>query len=209
MTSRLKTTISTYDDSAAAYADKFMDYAPYREMMIRFRDSYVPEGAAVLDIGCGPGNNAVLMTGKKASVTGIDLSAEMVSLAKAHMPSGDFCFRVGDIRDLSGLGTFDVVIASFCIVHISPEEARGVITEVASCLAPGGALYLSFMVGKKDGYETAGFSGGRKLHFTYHDPEAVKGWLAENHLAVEETHLSDYPEPDGSITTDMFLFVRK
>jgi len=207
MTDSLKTTISTYDDCAGAYADKFMDYPEYREMMIRFRDTYVVEGAAVLDIGCGPGNNAALLCEKKVALTGIDLSAEMVSLARAHVPSGDF--RVGDIRDLSGLGTFDVVIASFCIVHITPEEARGVIKEAASLLAPGGVLYLSFMVGKKDGYDTASFSGGGKLHFTYHDPEAVNGWLAENQLTVVETHLSDYPEEDGSITTDTFLFIRK
>ncbi|SCY07891.1 aminotransferase class I/II-fold pyridoxal phosphate-dependent enzyme [Desulfoluna spongiiphila] len=207
MTDSLKTTISTYDDCADAYADKFMDYPAYREMMIRFRDTYVKKGAAVLDIGCGPGNNAALLSEKKVALTGIDLSAEMVNRARAHVPSGDF--RVGDIRDLSGLGTFDVVIASFCIVHITPEEARGVIKEAASLLVPGGALYLSFMVGKKDGYETTSFSGGGEIHFTYHDPEAVKGWLAENQLSVVETHLSDYPEGDGSITTDTFLFIRK
>ncbi|WP_300673193.1 class I SAM-dependent methyltransferase [Desulfoluna sp.] len=207
MTKHMETTIRTYDQCAGAYADKFMDYPAYQEMMVRFRDRYVTDGDAVLDIGCGPGNNAVLLSEKKVRLTGIDLSPEMVKRAQAHVPQGDF--QVGDIRALPEIGPFHAVIASFCIVHITSAEARKVIDKVASLLAPGGALYLSFMVGKQDGYETACFSDGGEIHFIYHDPDQVKDWLAENHLSIVETHQSDYPEPDGSLTTDIFLFVRK
>lgn len=207
MTPCTATTINTYDQCAGAYADKFMDYPTYREMMTRFRDGYVTEGDAVLDIGCGPGNNAKLLREKGVRLTGIDLSAEMVTLAKAHVPGGDF--RVGDIRELPEIGPFDAVVASFCIVHITPGETRELMARIASLLVPGGALYLSFMVGKNDGYEATSFSSGGEIHFTYHDPDQIVGWLADNDLSVVESRQSDYPEADGSVTTDIFLFARK
>ena len=202
-----ETTIGTYDRCADAYADKFMDYPEYQKMMVRFRDGYVKAGDAVLDIGCGPGNNAKVVGEKGVTLMGIDLSAEMVARAKTHVPTG--FFRKGDMRRIYETGPFDVVIASFCIVHLLPEEARSLLHRVASLLSPGGTFYLSFMVGKKDGFETTSFSGGGEIHFVYHDPDQIKGWLEETELVIEESHQRDYAEDDGSMTTDTFLFIRK
>lgn len=207
MTDSTKTTIDTYDQCADAYAEKFMEYPEYQKMMVRFRDGYVKAGDAVLDIGCGPGNNAKIVSEKGVILMGIDLSADMVERAKSHVPTG--FFRKGDMRRIYETGPFDVVIASFCIVHLIPEETRELIHKMASLLESGGALYLSFMVGKKDGFETTSFSGDGEIYFVYHDPDQIKGWLKETHLTVVESHLSDYTEEDGSITTDAFLFIRK
>jgi len=207
MPERTKTTIDTYDQCADAYTDKFMNYPKYQEMMVRFRDGFIKEDDAVLDIGCGPGNNGKIVSEAGVTLMGIDLSAEMVARAKANVPTG--FFRKGDIRRIYEKGPFDVMIASFSIVHLLPEETRELIHRVAELLVPGGTFYLSFMVGKKDGFETTSFSGGGEIHFTYHDPEQIKAWLEETNLTIEETHVSDYPEDDGSITTDTFLFIRK
>ena len=76
----------------------------------------------ILDIGCGPGNNAKILSGKNQSynISGVDLSSEMIALAKINAPN---CyFTVADIRELVPDKRYDVIIVSFCIVHLSADE---------------------------------------------------------------------------------------
>ena len=207
MTEKMETTIATYDKCADAYAERFMNYPDYQKMMVLFRDKYIKAGDAVLDIGCGPGNNAKIVSETEVTLMGIDLSAEMVEQAKTHVPTG--FFRKGDMRRIYETGPFDVVIASFCIVHLQAEEARSLFHRLAALLEPGGVLFLSFMVGKENGFETTRFSDGEEIFFVYHDTDQIKEWLAEVELKVVEHHDQDYTEEDGTITTDTFLFVQK
>ena len=53
-----------------------------------------------LDLGCGPGNIAkqLELCGKDISVTGIDLSEEMIELARRNVTSATFYCH--DIRDI-------------------------------------------------------------------------------------------------------------
>ncbi|MCP4116279.1 MAG: class I SAM-dependent methyltransferase [Desulfobacteraceae bacterium] len=197
-----KTTLA-YDNNAAKYADKFMSFAPYGEKIRRFRDRYVKENSTLLDLGCGPGNNAAILSRMEGvRITGLDLSREMVRLAKAHVPEGDF--RVTDLRELDFKEHCDVVVASFCIVHLTLEETASLIRKIGTILKSGGHLYLSFMEGRGQGFETTSFSED-EIFFNYYDRDTITALLAQNHLAVVETLEGEYEEQDGSVTTDIFM----
>lgn len=201
-------TTQTYNNCADAYEAKFSDYADYREMMARFVSGYLKAGASVLDLGCGPGIHAeFLMDAGAGSLFGVDLSVEMVERARARVPLGRF--EVGDMRGLSFFETFDVVVAAFCIVHLAGDEVKALLSRIGEWLNPGGSLFLSFMTGKEDGFETTSFSSGESIHFCYHDKAFVQSHLMAFGLEVVEEHGQAYPEPDGSLTTDCFLFCRK
>lgn len=94
----------------------------YYEDHYRYMRFLVPEGARVLDIGCGTGD-LLAAIGAPGSV-GVDLSAAMVAVAQHDNP--EFTYHVGDIEDpdlISQLeGPFDVIILSDAIGSLEDIE---------------------------------------------------------------------------------------
>lgn len=87
-------------------------------------------GHRVLDAGCGPGDLAIALATRGADVVGVDLSPELVAIARrrtaeARVP-GRLEFRAGDMLD-PGLGDFDTVVAMDSLIHYAPEQAVGAV----------------------------------------------------------------------------------
>ncbi|KGK82439.1 methylase [Desulfosporosinus sp. HMP52] len=205
---RISKTITAYDKNSLAFNDKFIDYPPYQNMISEFINLLKPV-TKVLDLGCGPGNVArqLMLAGKNFTLKGIDLSEEMIKLARKNAPAGNFSCE--DIRDISfNAESFDAIFLSFCIVHLNHTEVISLLEKVSNYLMREGKLYLSFMEGKKDGFENTSFSK-EEIYFFYHSANRVKKILEDNHLSIIELKKQNYPESDGSITTDVFIFAEK
>lgn len=72
------------------------------------RAAGVGPGKAVLDVGCASGVAAAVAAELGAQVAGIDAAPALIELARARVPSGDFC--VADMEDLPFPdASFDVV----------------------------------------------------------------------------------------------------
>lgn len=72
----------------------------------------------ILDVGCGPGLYAKKLTKKSAKVKGIDLSEELIKIARQENPKLDF--KVGDIEKLPYKNSeFDIVLATLVLGHLS------------------------------------------------------------------------------------------
>ena len=94
-------------------------------------------GARLLEIASGTGHLAEAAMRRGATVTGIDVAANMVALARARVPGARF--EAGDAEALRFEdGCFDAVACSFGLVHLE-RPSRG-IEEAARVLAPGGRL---------------------------------------------------------------------
>jgi ubiquinone/menaquinone biosynthesis C-methylase UbiE len=89
----------------------------YQDQQKYFR-FLVPESLRVLEIGCGLGD--LLAAVKPGRGLGIDLSDEMVKLAQRRHPHIEF--RVGDADALNLDETFDVIILSDVVGHLSDVE---------------------------------------------------------------------------------------
>ncbi|AET67782.1 methylase involved in ubiquinone/menaquinone biosynthesis [Desulfosporosinus orientis DSM 765] len=205
---RISKTITAYDKHCDVYNDKFKEFEPYVQKIKEFIELLEP-GMKVLDLGCGPGNvsRQLMLSGKEFSIEGIDLSEEMVKLARKNVPSGKFSCR--DLRDISfPAESFDAILLSFCIVHLDGTEMADLLKKVAKYLKQERRLYLSFMEGKKDGFEKTSFSE-EELFFYYHSLEKVQDILKDNHLSINKLTKQGYLESDGSITTDVFIFASK
>ncbi len=99
----------------------------------------VGAGDRVLDVATGTGAVAAGAVARGATVTGVDISEEMLALARERVPQGRFL--VADAEELSLGDEFDAVIAGFLLNHLPhPERATGA---WASALAPRGRLALS------------------------------------------------------------------
>jgi SAM-dependent methyltransferase len=103
-------------------------------------------GHSVLDVGCGPGTISADLAARVApgSVTGIDLSQEVIELAIRNVAQDEavnIAFLVDDVYDLHfDDGTFDVVYAHQVLQHLS-EPVRA-LREMRRVLAPGGVVAL-------------------------------------------------------------------
>jgi SAM-dependent methyltransferase len=118
---------SAYD----AYTARFTSYG----IDPLIQAASIAPGHAVLDVCCGTGLVAQAAAGQGASVTGIDISEDMIAMAKAK---GFVCqFQVGDAEALPfGDGHFDRVICNFGLYHL-PEPDRA-IAEAARVSRPDG-----------------------------------------------------------------------
>lgn len=204
-------TIDAYNKNAKTYANKFDNYEVYQKKISDFHLKYVAKGAHILDLGCGPGNNirTILEIDSTCSFTGIDLSKEFIKIAKQRFPQFGFLQR--NICELEIESTYDVVLASFCIVHLTNEETTDFIRSLSSIIAKNGFLYLSYMSamnGEKSGFESTSFSK-EEIFFNYYQDQFIVDLLRKNGISVLEIGKEEYLETDGSKTIDTFIYGKR
>jgi ubiquinone/menaquinone biosynthesis C-methylase UbiE len=108
------------------------------------RSGRIRPGERVLDIACGTGNTALMARARSAVVTGLDLTPELLEIARkraAEEGYGDITWKVGDAEDMPFPdGTFDVVVSS-CGLMFAPDQQK-VANEVARVTRPGGRIAI-------------------------------------------------------------------
>jgi SAM-dependent methyltransferase len=106
------------------------------------------QGERVLDVGSGAGTDslvAALMVGLEGTVTGIDMTPEMLDKARAgaaKLGVGNVAFVEGEAERLPfGDASFDVVVSNGVIDLIPDKDA--VFSELHRVLVPGGRLQIA------------------------------------------------------------------
>lgn len=106
------------------------------------RVARVRAGERVLDVATGTGITAIAARERGAQVTGIDLTPELIEVARAKAAATGFTdidFREGDAENLSFAdGSFDVVLST-CGHMFAPDQER-VASELARVIRPGGRV---------------------------------------------------------------------
>ncbi|SEA49246.1 Methyltransferase domain-containing protein [Desulfuromusa kysingii] len=201
-------TINSYNESAECFAAKFMDFAPYKNKILHFQENYASHAKSLIDLGCGPGNVSKIFFDQNPSyeITGFDLSEEMVNQAKQNVPNGQF--YVGDLRSIDLQETYDIAIASFCIVHLSNKETEKFIQNISKIINHNGYLYLSFMEGNKTQYEATCFSE-KEIYFNYFKRAVIIKLLEKAGFEIKEISEQNYKEDSGETTKDLFVFAQK
>ncbi len=97
-------------------------------------------GLTLLDAGCGTGALAVEAARRGAAVTAIDISAQLVGIARDRTPAdlgadgfrgGSIDFRVGDMLD-PALGQFDHVVAMDSLIHYPVADIVATVAALAA-----------------------------------------------------------------------------
>ena len=104
-------------------------------------------GPDVLDLGCGTGNLTMRMARLNLQVTGVDLSPEMLAVARRKIPP-EAAVRwvqtgVAELIDHFAAGSFDTIASVLLFSELSDAEQRLVLRECHGLLRTGGRLILA------------------------------------------------------------------
>jgi SAM-dependent methyltransferase len=103
----------------------------------------LPHGAAVLDLGCGPGRPITqILVDAGLDVHGIDAAPAMVEAFRRNFPEVPVACESVLASSFFGR-TFDGVLAWGLMFLLSPEEQRRLIASIASALGRGGRLLFT------------------------------------------------------------------
>jgi SAM-dependent methyltransferase len=140
---------ASYDQVAETYADTFFDELDRKPFDRDFLDAFAERlrgTGLVLDVGCGPGHVARYLNERGVEVAGVDLSSEMVDVARRLNPGLRF-----DVGDMAALGVEDAglagLVAFYSIIHIPREGVPGVLREFRRAIRSGGELVISVHAG--------------------------------------------------------------
>ena len=109
----------------------------------------------VLDLGCGTGLHDVELAREGHSVTGVDMSTQMLAIAEARratLPAelrNRLCFQAGDVRSVRLGSTFDAVISLFHVMSYMAGDGdfAAALATARTHLNPGGAFLFDFWYG--------------------------------------------------------------
>lgn len=139
---------ASYDAVAEDYAAKFLDEFDHKPADRELLDEIAATvTGTICDLGCGPGHLARYLADRGADVVGVDLSAEMVAVARRLHPG--LRFEQGNMLDLDLVadGEWAAVVAFYSLIHIDRPRVPDALREIHRVIAPSGLFAVSAHVG--------------------------------------------------------------
>src|SRR5215218_9435533 len=130
---------AAHDVLAEVYADRLagaLDAMPIERAVLGLFAELVTPGGTVGDIGCGTGRLAPFLAGRGLTPRGVDLSPEMVRVARRDHRK--FRFDVADLRALPFADAeLDGVVCWYSLMYLAPVHRPAAYNELARVLKPG------------------------------------------------------------------------
>ncbi|MET7859329.1 methyltransferase domain-containing protein [Streptomyces sp. NPDC005318] len=185
----VRTTRASYDTVAEDYAELLrteLGQKPLdRAMLAAFVELVrAADAGPVADIGCGPGRVTGHLRSMGLTARGIDLSPQMVAVARRTYP--DLRFDVGSMNALDlADGSLGGIVAWYSIIHTPPELLPEVFAEFHRVLAPGGHVLLAFKAGDEIRHLEHAYGHPLALDVYWLEPARVAELLNRAGLVVD------------------------
>jgi len=135
--------INCYEDADRADAYASLEFANTYYLAYRDLPAIISEhvaGTRALDFGCGTGRSSRFLQKLGFDVIGVDVSEDMLRIARASDPCGDYRLVPGDNLSEFGVGTFDLVLSAFAFDNISAAMKVRIFSDLHSLLTPKGII---------------------------------------------------------------------
>ena len=142
----MNTTIEYYENNAESFSQGTLN-VDFSDVQDRFA-SLMPDGAFVLDFGCGSGRDTKYFLGRGFKVDAIDGSEKLCKIASENtgIEVRNMLFSELDADEI-----YDGIWACSSILHLPKEELRDVFGRMIRALKKGGYIYTSFKYGEAEG----------------------------------------------------------
>jgi tRNA (cmo5U34)-methyltransferase len=176
---------------AGGYDKIISTVVPHQQELIRIALAYLPPNPAdILELGCGTG----ILTGKLldacpgAAVTGLDISDEMLDIARNKPGLCGASFITRDIRRAWPGRGYDAIVSSLCLHHLSPREREKVLHRAARALRPGGRFICGDIFRAEHDWEERLLTGAweRAMRDTGAGENVISGMLAQRSHRLPE-----------------------
>lgn len=138
----------------------------------------LPKQGSVLDVGCGSGYVAAIFERRGFRVRGIDVSKNMLKLARKNAPKSRF--RRMNMRRLDfPKNSFDGVVCLYSIFHVPRRFHLGILRSFRGVLKPKGLLAIHMGWGGYVGIEEDFLGSGTALYWSHYGKERNLELLAE------------------------------
>ena len=172
---------------------------PWERFLAELADR-LPDGARVLDLGCGDGSKTRRLA-ERFEVVGVDISEEQLRLARDEVPAATFV--QADLAELDFPGaSFDSVTAFYSITHVPREDHEALFGRIRGWLKPGGLFLAS--LGARGSEDWTGEWLGVEMFFSSHDADTNRRLLRELGFRLLVDEVVAMREPEGEAA---FLWV--
>lgn len=173
-----KIAISTYNKIASKYSGLYFNDLSDLPQIDRFLAELKPS-SKILDIGCGPGEFTKYLLEKGFDVEGIDLSPEMVKIAKEKVPNGKF-FQM-DMRTLNyPVNFFDALLVAYSLIHIPSVDIYKTLEGFKKVLKPNGLVFIITQKGQPDQIVDEPLRKSEKMFINFFTKERIANFLNES-----------------------------
>jgi len=197
-----KSLIKAYDHMASSY-DKNRGLFDMTGVLNDFYQSLEIKKGSLLDAGCGAGEPCADWFIKRGwQVTGVDLSDNMLSLAKEYVPEMKrICSAMQEV-DFSD-NSYEAITAIYSIFHLSPDDQSLMFKKFFKWLKSKGSLLFTYAT--KEYTKADNFSGyldfmGEKFYYSHRTPGELKKELSDIGFIIESFKYRD-------IGNETFLWV--
>ena len=152
----------------------------------------IPPGSHVLELGCGAGIPMTAALAEGRTVTGVDISATQLDMARRNVPGATFI--QADMTTLAfEPASFDAVLAFYSLVHVPRDEHAELLARIRGWLRPGGLFLASMGVGDEPGDVEADWLGV-EMYFSHFGAKANRRLVERAGLVIDRAEVAAEPE---------------
>jgi ubiquinone/menaquinone biosynthesis C-methylase UbiE len=182
-----------YDEIAQRYLDwSALRPSPARRHYLELACERIPPGASVLELGCGAGLPMTRALADGRDVTGVDISATQIALARRNVPSATFIQA-----DMTALAfdddSFDAAVAFYSLTHVPRDELPGLLGRIRRWLRRGGILIATMGVEDDPGGIEKDWLGV-DMYFSHFSARTNRRLVEAAGFTIEEAEVVAEPE---------------
>ena len=198
MGAKADVTIEYYNRNAARFLEDTagVEFAEIQNVFLNL----LPEGALILDFGCGSGRDALEFLKRGYQVEATDGSEEM---CRAAAELTGLAVRQMLFQELDEKEKYDGIWACSSILHLSKPELEDVLERMTAALKKNGIIYTSFKYGVFEGERNGRyFTDFKEETFT----EFIRGIVG---LSIEKMWITDDVRPGRGEEKWLNMILRK